>query len=386
MVIDSESRRQYLKYAGAAGIAGLAGCMGGGSTGGSNSENDLTAVDFVYPPWAGYPAFHHITKQTNILENKLNKRGYTTGKITESWDDTTLFMSGKADIMPTAGGAESAQMAMKRDLELTVHAQAATNYEGWYVRKGSDLDPANTGSAQATMKKVMEENRPYGHPGMNQGVVWPESAMWYNRFGIKFGPGTNPPLNIKQTDWFSLPQLLLDGKVDMIVNAPALGMTSTLVKDDPRVVDIRWCQPEVERAGLSPRTLNLGGFATRTKFSENHEGAIVGWMEAWKEGVKWSNNRDNWDDILGKKENWKYFSAQTKQQAKYNLHFAYSDNPSQEKMLSTENSLPIILEDFELNDQRIADYKKAIKYMEKTGALKSDRWEDLLSFKAISVS
>lgn len=412
MTTKRTNRRRFIKGAGAAGVVALAGCSGDGGNGNGNGngnaggngngngngsgngngestqtqQSELTEVSFVYPPWPGLPSFNYIVDQTDILENKLNEHGYTIGNITRSWDDTTLFMAGKVDMMPTSGGAEAAQMAMARDIDLTVHAQAATNYEGWYVREGSDLDPANTGSAQASIQKVIDEERPYGHPGLNQGVIWPESAMWHNRFDISFGPETEHPLNLKESDWFTLPKLLTENEeVDMIVNAPPLGMVSTLVQDDPGVVDIGWCQPEVEAAGLSPRTLNLGGFVTRTEFSENHEGAMVAWMDAWTEGVKWARNPDNWDDILSKEENWQYFSANTREEAEYNLRFSYAENPSEEEMLDTENPLPVILSDIELNEKRIDQYMEAIRYMEETGAIQSDAWEDRLSFKPLSI-
>lgn len=392
MTNDYTNRRRFIKGVGAAGTVALAGCSGnnGGdsneaATGAQTQQEDLKPVNIVYPPWPGLLAFNHITKQTNILENELNERGYTTGKISRSWDDTTLFLSGKVDFMPTAGAAESARMAMEREIDLTVHAQAATNYMGFYVREGSDLDTSNTGSFKATMEKVVDEQRPYGHAGWNQGIVWPNSAILYNELGMSYGPDTNPPLNIRAADYATLPKLLVQERLDIVICGPPVGTATYMVKDDPPIKCIKWQQIGLQEAGLSPRTLNLGGFTTRSEWSDNNEDAMIGWMDAWKQGVKWAGNPDNWSRILDNEENWAYLAATNREEAEMNLKFSMAENPAETEGTATENPLPVILEDIELNDQRIADYKKAIKRMETTGALSGSGWEDRLSFKALSL-
>lgn len=359
---------------------------GDGGDGGTVQPQELTAFNIVYPPWPGYPAFNYIHNQTDILSKELNDRGYEVGEVNITWDDTTLFMAGQVDFMPTAGEAESARMAMEREIDLTVHAQAATNYEGWYVREGSDLDPANSGGEVESMQMCIDNNDyTVGFAGWNQGSVWPNSALFYDKFDIKYGPDTNPPLNMQQADWFTLPSLLVDERVDIIVNAPPLGMNAVLAQDDPGVVDLLWQQPALEAAGLSPRTLNLGGFTTRTEFSENHEEAMVGWMAAWQQGVEWGRNPDNWEGILNKEDNWQYLVSENRKEAEINLKFSYAANPSEQDVLSTDNELPVILRDITLNDQRIQDSIESIEYMETTGALAGSGWRDYLSFKALSI-
>lgn len=378
------SRRRFIKGAGAAGVLALAGCTGG-DDGGGTTDGELTEVNIVYPPWPGLPAFNYITEQTDILEEELNERGYTVGKVTRTWDDTTLFMSGEADFMPTAGAAESARMAMEREIELTVHAQAATNYMAWYVREGSDLDPANTGGFVETMQKVTDEERPYGHAGWNQGIVWPNSAIMYDKLDMSYGPETDPPLEVQQADFATLPQLLLDEELDIVTNAPPVGTSQLLVQDDPGVVPVAWEQIGLQEAGLSPRTLNLGGFTSFTEFSENHEAAIVGWMSAWQQGVEWASNSDNWDDILDDEDNWGPLAAESREEAEINLKFTFAEDPSQEPEAHTDNPLPVILQDTTLTDERIDDYIEAIEYVETTGALQEGDWRDRLDFKALSI-
>lgn len=377
MVHVTTDRRSLLRGVGVLGAGTLAGCVGDSGGGGTETE-----LNIVYPPWTGMPAFKYITEETDILENELNDRGYTTGEIVESWDDTTMFMAGQVDFMPTAGDAESAAMALERDLDLTIHAQAAAIYEGFYVREGSDLDPANTGSAKATFEKVIDEQRPFGFGGWNQGGVWSSSATFYNMLDMKYGPDQDPPLNLRQADWFTLPNLLVDREeVDIIENAPPLGMHTILARDDPGVVPVMWKQNGMVDAGLSPRTLGLGGFTTRTEFSEDHEEAIVGWMAAWEQAVEWATDPDNWEGILSDEQNWDYFSAESREAAEINLRFAYNqDDPEY-----TDNPLPVLLTDITLDQGRIDDSYEAIRYMEETGALLSDEWEDRLSFKALSL-
>lgn len=392
MTTRQANRRRFIRSVGAAGVVALAGCTGdndgGGketATNGQTQQQELTEINIVYPPWPGLIAFNYITEQTNILENSLNERGYTTGKISRSWDDTTLFLSGKADFMPTAGAAESARMAMARDIDLTVHAQAATNYMGWYVREGSDLDTVNTGSFESTMQKVVEEDRPYGHAGWNQGIVWPNSAILQDKLGMSYGPDTNPPLNIKAADYATLPKLLVQEDLDIVVCGPPVGTSNYLVKDDPGIKCIQWQQTGLKEAGISPRVLNLGAFTTRADWSDENEEAMIGWMEAWKKAVNWVSNPDNWNKILRKENNWQYLAAESRKEAEINLQFSVANSPAKLEKAHTDNPMPVILGDISLNEERIANYKNAIKLMKKTGALTGSGWEDRLSFKPLSI-
>jgi len=392
MITRQTNRRRFIRSVGAAGVVALAGCTGdndgGGketATNGQTQQQELTEINIVYPPWPGLIAFNYITEQTNILENSLNERGYTTGKISRSWDDTTLFLSGKADFMPTAGAAESARMAMARDIDLTVHAQAATNYMGWYVREGSDLDTVNTGSFESTMQKVVEEDRPYGHAGWNQGIIWPNSAILQDKLGMSYGSDTNPPLNIKAADYATLPKLLVQEDLDIVVCGPPVGTSNYLVKDDPGIKCIQWQQTGLKEAGISPRVLNLGAFTTRSDWSDENEEAMIGWMEAWKKAVNWVSNPDNWNKILRKENNWQYLAAESRKEAEINLQFSVANSPAKLEKAHTDNPMPVILGDISLNEERIANYKNAIKLMEKTGALTGSGWEDRLSFKPLSI-
>lgn len=392
MTTRQTNRRRFIRSVGAAGVVALAGCTGdndgGGketATNGQTQQQELTEINIVYPPWPGLIAFNYITEQTNILENSLNERGYTTGKISRSWDDTTLFLAGKADFMPTAGAAESARMAMARDIDLTVHAQAATNYMGWYVREGSDLDTVNTGSFESTMQKVVEEDRPYGHAGWNQGIIWPNSAILQDKLGMSYGSDTNPPLNIKAADYATLPKLLVQEDLDIVVCGPPVGTSNYLVKDDPGIKCIQWQQTGLKEAGISPRVLNLGAFTTRSDWSDENEEAMIGWMEAWKKAVNWVSNPDNWNKILRKENNWQYLAAESRKEAEINLQFSVANSPAKLEKAHTDNPMPVILGDISLNEERIANYKNAIKLMEKTGALTGSGWEDRLSFKPLSI-
>jgi hypothetical protein len=237
------------------------------------------------------------------------------------------------------------------------------------------------------MQKMIDEDWVYGHAGWNQGIVWPNSAIMWDQMDISYGPDTNPPLNVQAADFFTLPKLLTESEdIDMMTNAPPVGASKLLVQDDPGIVPVKWEQVGLQEAGLSPRTLNLGGFTSRTEFSENHEGAIVGWMDAWEQGVQWGMNEDNWDDILDNEDNWGPLSANTREEAEINLRFSFGRNPAEDPGAHTDNPLGVILEETTLTESRIDDYMEAIEYMETTGALGGDgSWRDRLSFKALSI-
>jgi hypothetical protein len=235
---------------------------------------------------------------------------------------------------------------------------------------------------------MSDEDRPYGHAGWNQGIVWPNSAIIYNELGWDYGPDNRPPLNVRQADFSTLPRLLYDEQIDMATNAPPVGTSTYLVgehADDPPLKPIKWEQVGLEEAGLSPRTLNLGGFTSRKEFSDNNEGAMLGWMRAWEQGVEWAATPDNWGGILDNEDNWDYLAAESREEAEINLHFSFAENPAEDPVANTENPLPVVLKDFTLTEERIEQYKDAIRAVQESGALGDGDWESRLEFKALSL-
>lgn len=359
-----------MKGAGAAGIYGLAGCIGGNGGGGG-----LTEVSMVYPPWAGKLVLDYVQNQTSILPDALEEAGYTLS-VTESWDDTTLFASGQVDFMPTMADIEGAVFGVEREIEVAMHGMASPNYEGLYVRRGSEVDPENTGSVEASIQMMVDEGRPFGHAGYNEGAVWPAAAIFNDRFDLTYVPGESD-FNLQQADWFTLPDLLVNGDVDMVINAPILGMDKFLTEDPSPVKDILWFQPEMQDIGIPPENLNLGMFGTRLDFSDEHEDFISAFMGAWKQGAEWISDPSIYPDILENEDNWSLLTAETRAEAEININFAFQNEHS-------ENLVPLTVRDIELTEEKITQTEGALNKMVELGIL-NENWSDWVTFKSLPV-
>ena len=359
-----------MKGAGAAGIYGLAGCIGGNGGGGG-----LTEVSMVYPPWAGKLVLSYLRDQTSILPDALEEAGYTLS-VTESWDDTTLFASGQVDFMPTMADIEGAVFGVEREIEVAMHGMASPNYEGLYVRRGSEVDPENTGSVEASIQMMVDEGLPFGHAGYNEGAVWPAAAIFNDRFDLTYVPGESD-FNLQQADWFTLPDLLVNGDVDMVINAPILGMDKFLTEDPSPVKDILWFQPEMRDIGIPPENLNLGMFGTRLDFSDEHEDFISAFMGAWKQGAEWISDPSIYPDILEEEDNWSLLTAETRDQAEININFAFQNEYS-------ENLVPLTVRDIELTEEKITQTEGALNKMVELGIL-NENWSDWVTFKSLPV-
>lgn len=387
MTGDTNGRRTFLKQTGVIATGGVmssfAGCLGDLGLGddGDGGIADRTEIRLVIPP-LGYSmvGLGYIRDETNILANEMDSVGYDYD-ITVSWDDTTLFAAGQVDTCPTIGDIECAQIATERDMELTMHGLAATNYEGIYVRRGDELDPENTGSVEDTIRRVAEEDILFGNAGWNQGEVPAGQITFQDKYDLIYTQ-EGGDFNVTSADWFTLPELLVQGEVDMIVNAPPLGAAPQVVQDPSPIKDILWYQPGLEDAGLDARTMNLGMWPTSPEFSEHHEDAMAAFMRAWVRGIEYVDDPANYDEIVSNDDYVDALNANNAEEARVILEFGQQPGSHQETMPG--NTTPIMLTDIEFTDDFIETDMEALQRV--TGDpfnLVQPGWEELLEYKKL---
>lgn len=362
---------------GGGGGDGSGGGDGGGDGPTATQEQSLTPVKMGFPPWANILILNHI-QQEGILSERMNEAGYELTEIVKSWDEVTLFAAGQTDFSPSVSDIEGAVLASQRELDLTYHALQAPNYEGWYVRPDSDMHPDNTGSVAATLQKAIDEQRPVGFGGFNQGAVWPNAYCLHEEFDIPHGTPEMSPFNLRKSDLFTDQKLLAQGETDLILqDAPILGTDTYGVQENPEIVPIYWNQRGMENAGLSPRHLNLGMFTTTQEFSDNNVEFVRAFMDAWLRGVEWVKNTDNWPDILDDEDNWALLTAEDRETAKYNLEFSY-------QMKHSNNVFPIAFDEISLTDDKIDGTINAINTMVEIGMPVNENWQEYIEFKKVS--
>lgn len=415
MTDHGKHRRTFLKEAGTIGIAGgltaLAGCAGDGGDGGGDGGDggggdggdggggdggdggstgdggDGGTQEFrvgMPPLGPAVVAYNYINEQTDILQNAMDEAGYSLD-VTVTWDEITLFAAGQVDMVPSLSDIEGARIATERELPVVFHGIYATNYEGWYVRKGSDWDPEVHGNGvQGTLDMLAEGNGTWGNAGWNQGSVVPGQICTKSEFGYDYGPDQSD-FNVQQADWFALPELLVDEEVDMITNAPPLGTDAQLAKEDDGnnpIKDIYWYQPGLENAGFSAMTCNLGLFGAHEEFANNHREAMRAFLSAWREGSRYVSNPDNFEEILDNEDNWEALTANNREEARIVLEF--SQQPPEWCMTEPGNSARVIVEEPTIDSDYVETDKAAISRAEELGAVPSG-WEDWVTYDPIEL-
>lgn len=405
MANGNTKRRAFLKRAGIVGTSiGIAGCVsgisgdgggsggneggggtntgsggGGNASGGGSSGSGKQTLRVGLPPLGpSVLALQRIRDQTNILSTEMEAAGYNVN-VTETWDEITLFAAGKTDLTPSLSDIEGARIAAERDMPITFHGLYATNYEGLYVRKGSKWDPDKSGSVKATIDMLANGEGTWGNAGWNQGSVTAGQICMKNEFGYDYGPDKSD-FNVRQAEWSALPRLLADGQLAMCTNGPPLGSAIQLAQDDNPIKDIYWYQPGLKKANLSPKTANLGMFGTRKDFADNHRPAIKAYMKAWKEGVKWVSNPDNFEKILSSQENISALGGNNREEAKIILEF--SQQPPKHCMAKPGNLARVILEDITIDRDFVKTDKQALERAAKLGSIPSG-YKDLVNYSPI---
>lgn len=365
-------RRAFLKASAAAGVGGLAGCIGG-------SGGDQLVIGM--PPLG--PAMltrRRIDEQTDILQEEMDEAGYDY-EFQITWEEIALYASGQVDLVPTLSDIEGSRIAAEREVETAFHGIFATNYEGLYVRKGSDWDPEVSGGFEETMRLLAEGEGTYGNAGWEQGSVIPAEMIFSEKFDLSYSESESD-FDVQTADWPALPQLLMDGELDVVENAPPLGPnTATEMAANEEITDIAWWQPHLEDLGLDARTVNLGLFGTRQEYSENHEEAITAFMRAWQEGAQWVSNPDNFDEILDDEENIDALDADNREQAEVILEFS-QDPPSHTSVEG--NSEPVLMDEVEISDDFVDTEMEALQLAEELGSV-PEGWDEYVEFRPVSL-
>lgn len=365
-------RRTFLKASTAVGIGSLAGCIGG-----SGGDELIIGMPPLGPSML---TLDRIDEQTDILQQEMDEVGYDYDfQIT--WEEIPLYAGGQVDMVPSLSDIEGSRIAAEREVETAFHGMFATNYEGLYVRKGSDWDPEVSGGIEETLQLLVDGEGIYGNAGWEQGSVIPAQLIFKSNYDIDYGPEASD-FDVQSADWPALPKLLMDRELDVIENAPPLGPDSAEeLAGDEEITDILWYQPYLEEIGLDARTANLGMFGTRQEYSDNNEEAIAAFMRAWQEGAQWISNPDNFDEILDNEENIDTLNAENREQAEIILEFS-QDPPSHTSVEG--NPEPVIMDEVEISDDFVDTEMEALSMAEELGSV-PEGWDEYVEFRPISL-
>lgn len=244
------SRRTFLKTAGVAGAVGgsitLAGCMGGGEggdgggggeggdgggDGGSTGGGEQPTIRLTRFPGHTDGVIHDYMQNEGILDQHMSDAGFNY-EIQDPVADISLFLSDKTIDQVNMGTLEAARLVAEQDVNLVCAGRINSIFYGTYVREGGELDPANSGSIEATWTRVAEEDRPVGIYSWGLGNIPGEQVFLQTQFGLDLSETGGDFSNVVVADPAAVPNLLVDGDIDVGMMAPSYSPPGPVANDE----------------------------------------------------------------------------------------------------------------------------------------------------------
>lgn len=369
------NRRQFLAGMGAGTVATVAGCLGGGDGGGDGgggqtattmggAGGDLQTVRFGSPP-VGLPnhlVFNYL-EENDLLAELFEPKGYEL-EVNLTWDDATLFASGQLD-MTTISWFESARLSAEQDQELASVADIEAVIQGIHVVADGPYDPANTGGAQETVDKLVEEQGVLGIPGWAAGNMPHLQVVFDQLYGYTLAQ-EGGDFNTQQTDYGTMPQLLLREELDAADFAGTSAGTQELATGELKTVF--WIAEGQYELGMAPGPLI--SLTARRSFAEEHPQALLSMIDVYNEGVAWIH--ENVDQLSQDAQIRETINADTVEAAEFLFNYIVKGEGVGGNPLLYEPPLG-------LTDQKVTQMKNLNSTLEDIGQLPSG-WEESVTY------
>lgn len=383
-------RRRFLKATGAgAAVVGLAGCTsggggggGGGDNGGSDGDNggsdgdggsgDLTTVSFATPP-VGMPVkivMEYYLAANDLIQPRFEEDGYQLD-YQLTFEDATLFASGQID-MGTVSWVEDGRLGVEQDQQLVTFGNIEGVVSTPWVEVGGPYDPAETGSVQASLDKIVEEDARFGIPGWAAGAVPHLQNIIQENYGYTLAQDGGD-FNVQTTERGTMPQLTLRGDLATAVHsASSAGLTEVA---NGELKPLLWIWNEYLDAGWGrPPLVSL---STRKEFAENNPEVLLNMIDMWSEGLNHVQN--NIPDIAADSDGQETLEAENEEEARFLMDLFSGNDVEQIEPLSRS----ALYSEVGLDDQSVEDARNVMSVMEELGQIPSG-WEDHLTFMTVS--
>lgn len=350
------NRRQFIAGASVAATAGLAGC--GQFGGGSDSENTVRIASF--PLDVDGVVFDYIDTE-GVLDEHLEGTGWDY-EMTLTFEDVPQFVSNQADIAGISE-LEAAQIGVEQEIDTSVIARRANSYWGWLVKTGGEYDPDNTGSVQATLDKVVEDDANIGIGGWGLGHIPADQIAFSEAYGLEMSE-EGGDFNVVTAEIPAISQLVDQGDLAMGANAPSFGSAPYLLDDTLK--PLFWELDKIDELGLGLPPLT--GLVCRQSFLEENEEAVRAVFEATNEGYSWFYEQAV-EDVPGNDDWMQMLAAENQEQAEYIVKWQKNDDVK----YGTEN-IPRP-KDITFTQDRIADSRDFLQRVQDVGFIPSG-WQD----------
>lgn len=292
----NQGRRSFLKKVGAAGVGvTLAGCTGtdggdgdgdgdgdGGevTTTGGSMELEEVSLTAGANPWIIVEGQYIIDE--GILQEKFESLGFTPS-MEFTYGGPSLFASGKTDIAGI-GPTEAAIMAANREFEVVIPGKTFKAASVMTVRPGTPYDPAEAGSQHDAIHNLAEDGV-FGIGGWEGNDVKMFSALMPKAYGLTFAQEGGDFTVNSTGDYASLPQLVVDGELDLADAVMTLNSYPHYLADPPRLTNFAFLPDLMNKHGFNADA--FAGIVTRKEFADQNPDLIEAYVDAWQEGADW---------------------------------------------------------------------------------------------------
>ena len=306
----------------------------------------------------------------DLIQPRFEEDGYQLD-YQLTFEDATLFASGQID-MGTVSWVEDGRLGVEQDQQLVTFGNIEGVVSTPWVEVGGPYDPAETGSVQASLDKIVEEDARFGIPGWAAGAVPHLQNIIQENYGYTLAQDGGD-FNVQTTERGTMPQLTLRGDLATAVHsASSAGLTEVA---NGELKPLLWIWNEYLDAGWGrPPLVSL---STRKEFAENNPEVLLNMIDMWSEGLNHVQN--NIPDIAADSDGQETLEAENEEEARFLMDLFSGNDVEQIEPLSRS----ALYSEVGLDDQSVEDARNVMSVMEELGQIPSG-WEDHLTFMTVS--
>lgn len=326
------NRRRFLKATGAMGVLGAAaGCTGGGGgdgDGGTTTHDDsddhddgddqddggcdsMTGVNAASVP-VGLPieiAINHV-QDSGAWDEYWAENCYEVD-LQLTFEDVSLFASGQVDL-DTFSYVEAARLGVEQDQQIVAIGDIESVIQGVHVKAGGPYDPDTTGSVQASIDALVEDEATFAVDSWASGSLPYVQIIMDRGYGYTLAENAGD-FNGQTTSYGTMPQLLLRDELGAAVFAGTTAGAPQL--ESGEIKPLFWLAPQLQELGLGIGP--LASIITRESYVEEEPQAVLSWLDVWNDGITYIH--ENVDELAQQSDMQEMLNVENQAQAQWIL-------------------------------------------------------------------
>lgn len=369
-------RRRILKLTGASiGIGSIAGCLGGDSDGDGDGDTtpagdgdgdgdgQLQQFAMSTPPiGVPYGVISPYLENNNVFAETLEPRGYQVD-WQQTFDGPTLFASGNVNVSAMSY-FEGARLAQEQNQNIVTFGKVFASNQALFIKAGGPYDPDETGSPQASIDQIVEDNAQVGIASWASGNIPYHQRIIEDVFGYTLAE-QGSDVNVITTDFSTMPQLILDDELAAAAYSPTSGGAVELANG--QIKGLYWVPNTYQSQGWGLPPLN--NLTTRLEFAENNPSALLGVLDLWSNGLGWLHS--NLDSLIGNPDVVEQAGATNQEGADYMLRTLIGGEAPLDE--------PIVYENADIGDSYAQQGTTLLNDAEDKGQIPTG-WEESFQF------